>query len=577
METNQDAEGLDSKVYGADCVSVLTDDDINEFISTMGGGDIITKDLLVRYLVSVGAESNFSDELASNFLSRLQAENIRKNPDLKPAVMSNQVPLDMMANPNLSNRFGPVTGVDPVSPDTTNIIAPFSDPSSNPSHREIRYGEDTSDLPMYYEATDKVGFKEKLKKPYVWLIVLLCVGALVTLISVFMKKAKKGTYSAGQTMTPSSAPTFLSEDMLQAAIKLSGKDSFASELSPQYRAVSWLSSVDQTTYDTYGPSFKQRYSIIVIYYSLEGENWNQQEDWLNPGKHECDWSASIFCEYNEAEERKFTDFDRSDSNLSGSLPPEIGLLTTAKTFRIHGNNIRGSIPSTIGRLSLLSVLDCNSNKLSGSIPSEIGGATHLIWLDISRNTLESTIPITMFLLSSLRDVNLSWNRISGSLRSEVGNLDSLVTLDLSHNHLTGTIPPELDELPNLSTIRFDYNELGGSLPLVTANFLMREVISLSHNQFTGSFAFHSSVLESQLNPDDEQLHVLDLSYNKLSGPISNVFAHLQRISYIDISENAFAGSIPEMFDWPDLEHLSVASNALSGTFPLGWPKLSKCD
>ena len=67
--------------------------------------------------------------------------------------------------------------------------------------------------------------------------------------------------------------------------------------SPQYKAAAWISETDDrfvsipTEDDTSGFMFKQRYSLAVVFFSLVGETWIVNMNWMSPD-HECEWYAS---------------------------------------------------------------------------------------------------------------------------------------------------------------------------------------------------------------------------------------------------------------------------------------------
>jgi hypothetical protein len=61
------------------------------------------------------------------------------------------------------------------------------------------------------------------------------------------------------------------------------------------------------------------------------------------------------------------------SNITGSIPSELGLLTNTPTLSIdlRVNELVGAIPSELGLLSNLVVLSLERNQLSGPVPGEI--------------------------------------------------------------------------------------------------------------------------------------------------------------------------------------------------------------
>ena len=114
-----------------------------------------------------------------------------------------------------------------------------------------------------------------------------------------------------------------------------------------------------------------------------------------------------------------TNLNLSNNQLTGSIPPEIGLLTNLTSLSLYRNDITGSIPSEIGNLTNLTDLRLDNNQLTGEIPSEIGN------------------------LSNLTSLVLDRNQLTGSIPPEIGNLTSLTSLYLSNNQLTGIIPDEI--------------------------------------------------------------------------------------------------------------------------------------
>jgi len=117
-----------------------------------------------------------------------------------------------------------------------------------------------------------------------------------------------------------------------------------------------------------------------------------------------------------------TDFDISNNQLTGSIPPEIGNLTNLTFLDLGNNQLTGEIPSEMGNLTNLTFLDLGNNQLTGEIPSEIGNLTSLIQLDLHQNELTGSIP------------------------PEIGNLSNLEKLYLFTNQLTGVIPEILCDL-----------------------------------------------------------------------------------------------------------------------------------
>ena len=79
---------------------------------------------------------------------------------------------------------------------------------------------------------------------------------------------------------------------------------------------------------------------------------------------------------------------------------------------LESNELTGSIPSEIGLLTSLNSLNFAINELIGSIPSEIGLLTSLEELYLCYNALTGTIPSEIGLLTSLYDINFEDSNVS---------------------------------------------------------------------------------------------------------------------------------------------------------------------
>ncbi|OEU06031.1 L domain-like protein [Fragilariopsis cylindrus CCMP1102] len=152
---------------------------------------------------------------------------------------------------------------------------------------------------------------------------------------------------------------------------------------------------------------------------------------FDPTAKAIDWLIN-----DESENSMFND------ELTGSIPSEIGLMTSLVNLDLRGNAFTGSIPSEIGLMTSLSnlylnnnalyvIFDSVNNKLTGSIPSEIGLMTSLVNLYLYDNKLTGSIPSEIGLMTSLTFLDLRGNAFTGSIPSEIGLMTSLSNLYLS--------------------------------------------------------------------------------------------------------------------------------------------------
>ena len=148
----------------------------------------------------------------------------------------------------------------------------------------------------------------------------------------------------------------------------------------------------------------------------------------------------------------------ANNGLTGTIPHEVGSLTTLVSLWLGGNVVTGEIPPELGDLRNLQSLHLASNDLEGEIPPELGDLSSLGYLNLGLNELAGEIPSELGNLSSLFSLNLESNQLTGPVPGELGNISSLGVLDIAHNPLSGTLPRELMQL-RLALFHWDNTDL----------------------------------------------------------------------------------------------------------------------
>ena len=179
---------------------------------------------------------------------------------------------------------------------------------------------------------------------------------------------------------------------------------------------------------------------------------------------------------------------------------------------------------------MLSTFQCENNLFTSSLPVLIN-APRLRFLDLSGNKLtgsipEGFLPTTAHL--SMEYMHLFSNHLSGSLSENVGNYVELRDLLLHENQFTGSIPKNLSNCRHLASLL------------------------LQKNSFTGlpdlPFQYHTDSMY--------QLQTVDISSNAFSGTIPSAFFAMPSIVYFASSQNCFHGELPEsVCDSSTLEQL----------------------
>jgi Leucine-rich repeat (LRR) protein len=143
-------------------------------------------------------------------------------------------------------------------------------------------------------------------------------------------------------------------------------------------------------------------ALVALYTSTGGDNWTIHTDWLQTDTP-CSWSG-VTC---NVAGTNVTELVLGWNGLSaGTIPTELGSLTSLSWLDLAGNQLSGTIPTELGSLTNLAVLNLSSNQLSGTIPAELGSLTNLTVLYLDNNQLRGEIPASFVNLTSLAALTL---------------------------------------------------------------------------------------------------------------------------------------------------------------------------
>ena len=177
--------------------------------------------------------------------------------------------------------------------------------------------------------------------------------------------------------------------------------------------------------------------------------------------------------------------DLEEAELSGSLPAELGELTSLSYLILYSKELSGLIPPELGQLANLDYLSLGNNNLSGPTPLELGKLENLGILWLGGNSLSGPIPPELSNLDNLTHLWLGSNSLSGPIPPELGSLANLRFLGLPNNQLSGSIPPELGNLTNLKDLLLNHNELSGAIPPELGNLTNLSELYIGHNLLSG--------------------------------------------------------------------------------------------
>ncbi|VXB70982.1 T9SS type A sorting domain-containing protein [Maribacter litoralis] len=250
---------------------------------------------------------------------------------------------------------------------------------------------------------------------------------------------------------------------------------------------------------------------------------------------------------------KLEEVNISNTELEGTLPPDIGQLISLKSLLLYNNNLTGNIPPEIGNLAKLEILGLGSNNFTGNIPSQLGQSNSLKSLVLSYNILEGNIPSSLSQISSLELLILDNNELTGTIPAELGQFTNLYRLSLDSNNLEGNIPNELSQLNNIETLDLAYNNLSGEIPESLGQLINLKYLELSGNNLTGEIPESLGQLTN--------LNNLQLGANDLTGAIPTSLGQLTNLLQLNLSNNNFSGKVP-IFIQDDISSFSIQNNSL---------------
>lgn len=334
-------------------------------------------------------------------------------------------------------------------------------------------------------------------------------------------------------------------------------------------------------------------------------------------------------------------FDCSGNRFS-SIPNNFGpRLTSIIYVNAFGNNLSGEIPPSICDARALQFLDLSYNNLSGLIPPCLMEDIHsLSVLLLKSNQLQGELPHNFKKGCALEEINLSNNQIGGQLPRSLTACGGLQLFDIGNNQINDTFPCWMSMLPQLQVLVLKSNQFFGHVGLSAVGqkqnhceFMRLRILSLASNNFFGTLptnwfkSFKSMMVKSAndtllmqndfnlywrayqftaeitykgsavtfskilktlviIDVSDNAFHGsipesigelvllggLNMSHNALTGPITSQLGALHQLESLDLSSNGLSGEIPQELAWLDfLSVLNLSYNKLIGAIPLGSP------
>ncbi|KAJ6966282.1 LRR receptor-like serine/threonine-protein kinase [Populus alba x Populus x berolinensis] len=319
-------------------------------------------------------------------------------------------------------------------------------------------------------------------------------------------------------------------------------------------------------------------------------------NWATIDRTSCDsaeWNQTIAsktqsivtcnCTFENGSVCHVTNISVKSFNLTGVLPEELGDLPHLLEIDLSRNYINGTIPPRLAQLPNLQILSLIVNRLTGPIPPEIGKITTLEELVLEDNLLGGPLPPDLGNLTSLRRLVLSSNNFTGTIPETLGNLKNLTQFKIDGSELSGKIPEFIGSWSNIEELDLQGTSMEGPIP--SSISLLTSLISLRISDLNGSSSpfpnlqamknLENLILRNCLITDSipdyianmSSLKILDLSFNKLTGRISN-FTNLKSVT-VFLNNNSLTGEVP---NWAvdnskqvDLSYNNFTWSALEGS------------
>ncbi|CAL5044143.1 unnamed protein product [Urochloa decumbens] len=293
--------------------------------------------------------------------------------------------------------------------------------------------------------------------------------------------------------------------------------------------------------------------------------WGNLSDWGSPKT--CNWTG-VTCD----SRGRVIYLLLSNSNLTGTISPEIGNLSALVKLDLHSNQLSGSIPPELGMLSQLAELNLSTNLLDGLIPEALGLLKSLTYLYLYSNNLTGSIPEAVCNCSSLTYIDLKINSLTGEIPfSTQCRLPYLQRIILYRNKLVGTIPSSISNSTGLEWVLLQSNFLGGELPSQMFNTMPSlKYLYLSNNNFSSDDGNTNlePFLASLVNCTS--LQELGVNTNSIGGKIPPIIGNLSstNLSQLYLFDNEITGTIPHTIgNLPSLTVLCLENNMLEGPIP----------
>ncbi|XP_066354784.1 receptor-like protein EIX2 [Miscanthus floridulus] len=277
-------------------------------------------------------------------------------------------------------------------------------------------------------------------------------------------------------------------------------------------------------------------------------------------------------EYLELSGNEFSSSSVGTKNLFWDLPSLLHLGMSVC-------DLQGSIPQNVGNMTSVTRLDLSDNNQTSTLPTTFKKLNNLEESSPYMNSINGPIAVLLERFPAenrLQDLILFENKLTGNLPSQLGHLRNLTTLMLSDNLPTGELHTGISALRKLTELWLDSNNLEGPrFPEWLRSQNDMHVLGISNTSIVGPIPPWFWVTFSGTQ------HLV-LSRNQISGLLSpTMFRKMEAdtmdfsdnclipsLSFLSLRSNLFSGHIPQQISkMKQLQYLDLACNNISGIIP----------
>ncbi|WRX08834.1 Leucine-rich repeat - like 10 [Theobroma cacao] len=271
--------------------------------------------------------------------------------------------------------------------------------------------------------------------------------------------------------------------------------------------------------------------------------------------------------------------DISENPLLAGRVPQFSSNNTWKFLSLHETNSFGRRNLLVGELeefhnsssSPLKILILEGNNLKGPIPRSIFELPRLNVLSLACNNFNGSLKLGIFLnLKSLKVFDLSGNNLSSQNdKTSSTSLPQLQELHLSYCNIT-EFPSFLETQNSLEFLNLSNNKIHGDIPswIWKANLSLLDlsyiIVDFPEKPFVGIENSSKSIFNGGKNSSFAKLYELQIrSCDITRFPDQFLKRNQENLWNLDLTCNRISGPIPNSIWGKDLYHLNLSSNLLN--------------